>query len=256
MTSITRKTPWILCRKPNLRARLRLFCFPYAGGSETVFRGWEEHFKSDTEVCTVQLPGRGTRIKEAPITQLSSLLRVLAPALLPHLDRPFAFFGHSLGALVGFELSRQLRREYAIEPLHLFLSGRGAPQIRNDRPSIHALPEPQFLEELRALNGTPEGVLEHPDLLRLVLPILRADFAMSERYEFKAEGPLDCSISAFGGLQDHDVGLGELEAWQLQTNASFSLHMLPGDHFFVQTAKPLLLDIINRELRLLIRKAA
>ena len=256
MTSSTRKTPWILCSKPNLRARLRLFCFPYAGGSETVFRGWVEYLKPDIEVCTVQLPGRGTRIKEAPITQLSTLMRLLAPALLPHLDRPFAFFGHSLGSLVAFELARQLRREYAIEPLHLFLSGRGAPQIRHDRPAIHALPEPQFIQALRTLNGTPEGVLEHPDLLRLVIPILRADFEMSERYEFSAEAPIDSSISAFGGLQDYDVSLRQLEAWQVQTNASFSIRMFPGDHFFVHTAKVLLLDVLNKELKLLTRKAA
>jgi medium-chain acyl-[acyl-carrier-protein] hydrolase len=235
---------------------VRLFCFPYAGGGATAFRGWQEHLTPDVEVCAVQLPGRETRIKEAPVAQLSSLLRLLAPALLPHLDRPFAFFGHSLGALLSFELTRRLRREYAVEPLHLFLSGRGAPQIRDDRPMIHALPEPQFREELRALNGTPEGVLEHEELLRLVIPIIRADFAICETYQYTVEPPLNCSISAFGGLQDRDVSIEQLEAWRLQTNASFTLRMFPGDHFFVHQARPSLLDALNQELNLLARKAA
>lgn len=256
MIGTTRGTPWIVCPRPNPHARLRLFCFPYAGGGATAFRGWPEHMPPETEVCAVQLPGRETRIKEEPVAQLPSLLRVLAPALLPHLDRPFAFFGHSLGALVGFELSRRLRREYAVEPLHLFLSGRGAAQLPDQRPKLHALPEPQFREELRSLGGTPEGVLEHPELLRLVIPILRADFAICENYQYTAEPPLDCSISAFGGLRDRDVSVEMLDAWRQQTNASFTLRMFPGDHFYIHTARPALLAVLNHELELLARKAA
>ncbi len=256
MTSTTNGTPWVVCPRPNPRARLRLFCFPYAGGGATAFRSWQELLTRDAELCAVQLPGRETRIKEAPVARLSSLLRVLAPAMLPHLDRPFAFFGHSLGTLVSFELARRLRREYAVEPLQLFLSGRGAPQIPDDRRAIHALPEPEFREELRAMGGTPEGVLEHPELLRLIVPVLRADFAVCETYEYAPEPPLDCPISAFGGTEDFEVPAAHLEAWREQTNGPFRLRMFPGDHFYIHTARAALLAALNQELELLARRAA
>ena len=158
--------PWIACRKPRPQARLRLFCFPYAGGGASIFRTWPDGLPADVEVCPVQLPGRGTRLMERPFTQLSPLVEALAQALLPLLDKPFAFFGHSLGALVSFELARHLRRQYGVHPVRLFVSACRAPQIpHRDRP-IHTLPEAEFLAELRRLNGTPAEVLEHEELMR------------------------------------------------------------------------------------------
>jgi medium-chain acyl-[acyl-carrier-protein] hydrolase len=186
---------------------------------------------------------------EPPFTRLSALVQALAQDLVPLLDKPFAFFGHSMGALVGFELARQLRRDSGVQPVRLFVSADHAPQLpRRDRP-IHALPEGEFLDELRRLNGTPGVLLENAELMQIMLPILRADFAVYQTYVYSAESPLDCLISGFGGLQDHRVSQGDLEAWRDQTSVAFSLRMFPGDHFFLNTTQPLLLQVLSQELR-------
>ena len=249
MTTVTAFDSWIACRKPNPQARLRLFCLPYAGTSASVFRTWSDGLPVDVEVCPVQLPGRGTRLMETPFTQPASLVQALAQALVPLLDKPFAFFGHSLGALVGFELARQLRRQSGVQPVRLFVSADGAPQLPHRGRPIHALPEREFLVELRRLNGIPGKVLEEAELMQIMLPVLRADFAVYETYVYSTEPPLNCPISAFGGLQDHRVSRGDLEAWRDQTSGSFSLRMFPGDHFFWNTTQPLLLQILSQELR-------
>jgi medium-chain acyl-[acyl-carrier-protein] hydrolase len=249
VTTTTAFESWIAWRRPNPQARLRLFCFPYAGSGASIFRTWSDGLPPDVEVCPVQFPGRGARLMEAPFTALSPLVRALAHALAPLLDKPFGFFGHSLGALVGFELARQLRRQYCVQPVRLFVSANGAPQIpRRDRP-IHTLPEGEFVAELRRLNGTPELLLEEAEFMQIMLPILRADFAVSETYAYSSGPPLDCHISGFGGLQDHRVSHGDLEAWRDQSSVSFSLRMFPGDHFFLNAAQPLLLELLSQELR-------
>jgi medium-chain acyl-[acyl-carrier-protein] hydrolase len=248
MTTTTAFDSWIACRKPNPQARLRLFCFPYAGTGASIFRTWSDGLPADVEVCPVQFPGRGTRLMETPFTQLSPLVDALAQALVPLLDKPFAFFGHSLGALVGFELARQLRRQSGAQPVRLFVSADRAPQIPHRERPIHALPEGEFLVELRRLNGIPGKVLEEAELMQIMLPVLRADFAVYETYVHSTESPLNCPISTFGGLQDHRVSRGDLEAWRDQTSGSFSLRMFPGDHFFWNTIQPLLLEVLSQEL--------
>ena len=249
MTTATALDSWIARRKPSPQARLRLFCFPYAGGGASLFRTWSDGLPADVEVCPVQLPGRGTRLLEPPFTRLSPLIQALTEAIFPLLDKPFVFFGHSLGALISFELARHLRKEYAVNPVRLFISADRAPQIPNRDPPTHSLPEGEFLAQLRRLNGTPREVLEDEELRQIMLPLLRADFAVYETYEYSTEPPLNCPISAFGGLQDHRVSRGDLEAWRDQTNVSFSLRMFPGDHFFLNTTQPVLLRALSQELR-------
>src|SRR5208337_356763 len=196
---------WISFRKPGPKTRLRLFCFPYAGAGALIFRTWSDGLPADVEVCPVQLPGRGTRLMERPFTQLSPLTQDLAQALVPLLNMPFAFFGHSLGALVSFELARHLRSLYGMGPVRLIVSASPAPQFpHRDRP-IHSSPEKEFVEQLRRLNGTARELLEHEELMEIVLPLLRADFALYETYVYSPEAPLSCPISTFGGLQDRKV---------------------------------------------------
>jgi medium-chain acyl-[acyl-carrier-protein] hydrolase len=240
---------WIAGRKPSPLARLRLFCLPYAGGSALIFRAWSNVLPADIEVCPIQLPGRSTRLRERPFAEMSALIQVLAPALSSLLDKPFAIFGHSLGALVGFELARQLRRRYGVNPVRLFVSAGRAPQAPRRDSSIHTLPAKEFLAEVRRLNGIPMQVLEHDELMAIILPLLRADFALYDTYEYSAEPPLNCPISAFGGLQDSKISQNDLEPWHDETTAIFSLRMLSGDHFFLNTAQPLLLQMISQELR-------
>jgi medium-chain acyl-[acyl-carrier-protein] hydrolase len=185
---------------------------------------------------------------ERPFTELSLLVEVLTQAISSLLDKPFAIFGHSLGALAGFELARQLRRQYGVNPVRLLVSAARAPQIPRQGSPIHTLPAKEFLAEVRRFNGIPKEALEHEELTEVMLPLLRADFALYETYVYSAEPPLNCPISTFGGVSDSRVSQSDLEAWRDQTTASFSLRMLPGDHFFVNTTQPLLLQMISQEL--------
>lgn len=256
MISLSHGKQWVLRFRHNPQARLRLFCLPPAGGGASTFRTWWTLLPSEVEVCAIQPPGRESRLSEPPLTQLALLVQPLAQAILPYCTMPFAVFGHSLGSLVGFELARQLRRERRPGPLQLFVSGRIAPQLADLNPPIHRLPDPEFLQELRRYNGTPEEVLRHAELMQLLLPLLRADFAMHETYTYVAEEPLDCPIAAFGGMQDSQVGWDQLAAWQIQTRQPFTLHMLPGDHFFIHSARTLLLQALTQELTQLLAQHA
>jgi medium-chain acyl-[acyl-carrier-protein] hydrolase len=247
------KSRWFAHVKPNPQASLRLFCFPYAGGSALIFRKWVDALPSFVEVCPVQLPGRGNRLDEEPISCPDALVRAVAEALAPHLDKPFALFGHSMGATISFELARLLRREGAVMPQHLFISGRRAPQVPDREPPLYNLPEQELRDELHKLGGTPVEVLEHPELMEVMLPLLRADLTVAETYVCTAEPPLDCPISVFGGLQDKDVTREDLLAWAEHTTGRFTLRMLAGDHFFLNTAQPLLLRTLSQELYQLLR---
>jgi len=246
---------WVIRSKPNPQAVLRLFCFPYAGSSAIIFRPWTD-LPAAIEVCSVELPGRGTRFAETPFTRLDPLVEAIAIALLPYLDNPFAFFGHSMGALISFELARFLHIKQSLNPAHIFVSAYRAPQIPDPDPPIHTLPKSAFLEELRRLNGTPKAILENSELMQLILPILRADFAVLETYVYATGLPLNCPIAVFGGLQDSEVTSADLEAWQCQTNVAFSLQMLPGDHFFVHSERSLLLQKLSEKLSQLASVAA
>jgi medium-chain acyl-[acyl-carrier-protein] hydrolase len=197
------------------------------------------------------LPGRESRFREPPFRQLGPLIEALADNLRPLLDRPFVFFGHSLGALIGFELTRFLRRRGDALPAALFVSGRRAPERGLQEPPIHALPDDDFCDALRRFNGTPEAVLNHAELMALLLPMLRADFCLSETYNYVPEPPLPIPLVAFGGLQDPLVSRADLEAWREQTMASFQALLLPGNHFFVHTAELSLLELLTSELKAL-----
>ncbi|MBD2468769.1 thioesterase II family protein [Nostoc sp. FACHB-145] len=247
-TNISNINSWIICPKPNPQANLRLFCFPYAGGSSFIYRTWFESLPASVEVCSIELPGRGRQMKLSSYNKLEPLVDAIAFNIHPYLDKPFAFFGHSMGGLVSFELARLLRKKYNIIPSHLFISGRRAPQIPDPDAPIHNLPEPAFIKELRHLNGTPKEVLENAELMQLFLPILRSDFAVLETYIYKPEPPLECPLTVFGGLQDSRVDCSELQAWQEQTKADFNLHMFPGDHFFLHSAQSVLLEKLAKYL--------
>lgn len=241
-------TPWLVRYKASPRARLRLFCFPYAGGSAYVFRQWPQSLPDFIDVCAVQPPGRGGRLREQPFTRLDALVAAAASALIPFMDMPFAFFGHSMGAMIGFELARRLRSLGAAGPKHLFVAAGRAPRLACERVITYDLPEPQFVEELRRLGGTPAEVLENEELLHLMLPLLRADFAVTQTYSYAEGPPLDCPLTAFGGLQDEEVKRESVAPWGEYTTASFSLHMLPGGHFFLHSSQDALLEIVAREL--------
>ncbi|SIO60275.1 Surfactin synthase thioesterase subunit [Singulisphaera sp. GP187] len=240
--------PWLVRPKPNRLANFRLFCFPFAGGGASLFRLWPDQLPEGVELCAIQLPGRETRIRE-PIHQLiGPLIDDLVEALAADLDQPFALFGHSMGALVAFELTRELRRRNLPSPQLLIASGRIAPQLRPRRRPIHTLPEPEFRKELRLLDGTPQALLDHNELMSLFSPIIRADLAVNATYIYTTEPPLPLPILALGGRTDPWVDQEELEGWRLQTSETFKSEHFPGSHFFLQTATAELLAVLSRAL--------
>lgn len=226
---------------------MRLFCIPYAGGGPSVFRAWSTRVPVHVEVCAVHLPGRETRINEPAIDDWMYLVRELSDAIAPYLDRPYALFGHSLGGLIGFELAREVRRRYGVEPVHLFISGCPAPQLR-DTDLISDLPEAEFLDRVRQMNGTPPEVMSHPELMTLIVPTLRADFSLRDTYRYRVELPLACPISAFGGMHDKEVGYDQLEGWHEHTAAHFNMRLFQGGHFFLRTAQASVLEAVTDSL--------
>jgi medium-chain acyl-[acyl-carrier-protein] hydrolase len=226
----------------------RLFCFPYAGGSAQIFRKWQRYFSPDVALCLAHLPGRAMRIGEPPFTRLKPLVRVLAEAIIPQLQLPFAFWGHSMVAMISFELARELRRQGQPVPMALFVSGRSAPQTPDPDPITFNLPEKDFIAELQRLNGTPKEVLDNPELKHLFLPILRADFEVVETYVYESDKPLACAIHAYGGLKDSHVPVNNLKAWQEQTSRECVVRMFPGDHFFIHTCSADVLNVLRKDL--------
>ncbi|HJP92470.1 MAG TPA: thioesterase domain-containing protein [Pyrinomonadaceae bacterium] len=241
-------TPWLPGYKDKPDARIRLFCFPYAGGNAGSFRAWQNLLPGFVQVSPVQPPGRGERLSEPAFKHLPDMIQVLGPSLLPFLNKPFAFFGHSMGALIVFEFTRWLRRTNNPLPIRLFISGRRAPQFPEEEPPSHDLPEPEFIERLRELNGTPHEVLDHPELMQLMIPLLRADFSVCENYQYKVEPPLTCPMTVFGGLGDVEVQREKLAPWREHTTSSFSLHIFPGDHFFIHSAQNEITRVIAQQL--------
>jgi len=239
---------WLPLAKPLRQSAVNLFCFPYSGANASIYHSWLSGLPKPLAVIPVELPGRGRRLSEPPHTRLSSLVESAAEALIPYLDHPFAFFGHSMGALLSFELARFLRDCCGRSPVHLFLSGSGAPHLPHPEQPISELPEPEFIQRLRELNGTEEAILACPELRELLLPILRADFAICETYRYLPGEPLDCPISVFGGLSDPFVGRADLEPWKVHTRAAFRVRLFPGDHFFLHTNGAQILTVFAREL--------
>ena len=214
---------------------LRLFCFPSAGGGVSLFARWQERLPAGAAVCPARLPGRESRAAEPPPPGMEPLVRELAAALEPHLASPFAFFGHSMGAAVAFELARELRRRGRPLPACLFASGARAPRFRRGHVPPPDPDEEQFLAEVRRLEGIPAEVLDNSELMALVLPVLRADAALYRRYVYSEEPPLDCPIRAYGGESDPNVTSFHLEAWREETVSSFGMRTFPGGHFYLRT---------------------
>lgn len=239
---------WVVRYQPNEQARLRLFCFSYAGGGASIFRPWVDILPVEVEVCSIQLPGREYRVGSPAYTRIAPLEEALAEAIVPYLDRPFAFFGHSMGALVSFELARLLRKKYDKHPEHLFLAAYRAPQLPNPNIKIYHLPSEVFKVVLRS-EGIAEMVLQNEELMQAMLPTLRADFELCDTYEYTEETPLACPFSLFGGLEDVRISQTDLELWPQHSSVGCSLTMLPGSHFFLHSAQDQLLAAISRELQ-------
>jgi len=237
---------WTVCPKLRPAARMRLFCFPYAGVGISAFRGWADHSDPTIEVWGVQLPGREGRLKERPFSSMDELIPPLVEALSGLLDRPYVLYGHSLGAPIAFETARAFRRSRRRPPAHLFVGASPAPQLPWPHPLMHRLAEDDFLNEIQTrYGGIPRLVMEDPELRAALVPALRADITIMETYRYRPEAPLDLGITAFAGTRDTMVTPAAITEWRHQATQAFQLEDLDGDHFFTQTVRHRLLETIR-----------
>jgi medium-chain acyl-[acyl-carrier-protein] hydrolase len=210
-----------------------LLCFPSAGAGAVSYRQWLNAFPPDVEVIPVELPGRGARAKEKPFTDVRALAHTLAPTLVSLMNQPYALFGHSLGALLAFEIACVADTV----PVHLFVSAHRAPDCRQTAHALYNLPDSALCRELAKLGGMSEILLREPDVMSLLLPSIRADLQMTETYICDAAPRvLPCPVTAYAGIGDERVPMVQMEGWGRRTDRCFRLHALDGGHFYLQRA--------------------
>jgi len=232
--------------RPDSRkdARMRLFCFPYSGGSPSMFRSWAEQLPRYVEVLAVRLPGRDMRIREAPFMEWPLLLDATEAAITPYFDKPFIFFGHSLGARIAYELTWRLQEHNKPLPKQLLVAGCRCPHISHHGRYIHSLPEKEFLECLRRMGGTPPEVLADKRLMTIFGPTIRADMKLAEVWGGTVREPVNVTIVAFAGMEDDIASADKMLGWESYSNVNFAFYTLPGNHFFINSSETLLLNLI------------
>jgi surfactin synthase thioesterase subunit len=226
----------------------RLFCFAHAGGGAGFFRLWGGALAPEIDVRPVQLPGREWRLDEPPYRRIDALVEPLRAALEPHLDRPYAMFGHSMGALVAFEVARRLGDGVRPGPSCLIVSARRAPQLVGDDRQLYRLPDDQFIAEVARLGGLPHEVLAEPELRDMLLPALRADYEAVETYRPLPGGRLRCPVVAYLGAGDPEVDRGSLTGWGDVTTGEFTVREFPGDHFYLKGDRPAVLAALRQDV--------
>ena len=231
-THIAPSGAWVKRSAGSATPRARLFCFPHAGGGASSFNGWRKLLPAGIELAAIQLPGREDRQAEAPVTEIDDLIAALLPHIEPLTGLPYLFYGHSLGAIVAFDLAREMRRRRLPMPCALIVSGRRAPQLPLSHKAHGLGPDEEFADYLRLMGATPTAILDRPHWRDRLFPTIRADLNISDLYEYADEPPLDCPIHFFAGRDDPLVSGAEWRAWAAQTAAGFALADLPGGHFF------------------------
>lgn len=228
---------------------IQLFCFPHAGGCASFYRDWVPLFGPGIDVIPVQLPGREARFLESPITSAAEVISRLLPGFLERADRTFALFGHSMGALLAFELAHALA---CVErpPYNLFVSGLAAPHLKTRlvKPALHSLPDDELIRYIGDIGGIPKDIPHLPELFRGFLPVLRADLSIYEEYKYSARDALVNPITVFGADDDPTVGVSELHAWRSLSDGETAVHLFQGDHFFLNSKPKAMFQIIESKL--------
>lgn len=239
---------WVICREPRPGARMRLFCFHHAGGSASTFAAWPNLLGNSIEMCAVQTPGRENLFTQPRHRNVNTLLTELLPRLKPWLDRPFAFFGHSLGGLVAFAAAHRIIEEARPPCELLMLSACLPPNAPRAGPGRAEAPEPELLDSMRKLGSASSSALENAELRALLLPVLRDDLAMAESFTCRHWSRLHLAIAAFGGVDDESVPPEKLELWRDYSGDGFTLRTFPGGHFYVEESRAALVRTIRERL--------
>ena len=237
---------WFKIYNANPNPKLRLFCFPYAGGSAQIFSEWSAKLPSSIDLFAIQAPGRGRRFSEPPIACLKSKMQILHKEILPYTDVPYMFIGHSNGALLAYELARELQKSGNCNLKHIVISAKRAPHLPSIKEPIHDLEQKLFIAKLKEYDFTPDEVLENDELMELFSPMLRADFSLSETHCFDKDTPLESDVSLFWGNQDEDVPLNDILAWKDLIKGKTNTVEFYDGHFFITKSQELFLQEINR----------
>jgi len=246
---MSQSSPWLPRGLPRTTDRIRLFCFPHAGAGASAYFTWHAQLAPWLSVYPIEIPGRETRFSERPFQSASALAAAVMTDLRQYLDVPFALFGHSMGALISFELARILESA-GILPAKLFVSARRAPHLPSTTTPVELLSDDQLLSDLRTLGGVPETALANLEWQQLALPLIRSDFALNDNYLWTGGALLHTDIAAMCGTNDPHVSIEQVSAWSSHTMRRFSLNVIRGDHFFVKSAPASVFEIIRRELGL------
>ncbi|MFC9927915.1 thioesterase II family protein [Streptomyces sp. NPDC127190] len=238
---------WIKRPRPLPDAQARLFCVPHGGGGPSSFARWIPELAPDVEVCLVHLPGRESRLREQPLDDMHLIAKRVAEEVGSLLDRPFAFLGHSMGAVIAYETAQLL----PTGPRHLFASASSAPHRLEDEPPVSHLPDQEFLAEVRrTYDGIPEVIWQDADLMRLMLPSIRADFAAYENYRWQQPEKLTCPVTVMGGDADPLAPVGSLGRWAELTSGDCRVQVFPGGHFFLNDERATVQRLIRESLGL------
>ncbi|WP_196137568.1 thioesterase II family protein [Aliikangiella sp. G2MR2-5] len=246
---------WFLTPQRILDPQLRVFCFPYAGGSASTYIPWAKKLPYNVELVAVQPPGRSSRILEEPYTDMNELITSLFPEFVNLTDKPYILFGHSLGSRVAFELAKKCLQEKVNLPLHFFASGSRAPFIPCREEPIYNLPDNEFVDRLRTLNGTPAEVLQNKELMELCIPLLRSDFKIADTYLANTETVIPLSASVLSGTNDIEITSEDLNAWKKVFSKIDELKYIEGDHFFIESNRDSVIDFVNSTINKTLTKS-
>jgi len=241
---------WVTCPFPQPDAALRIFCLPFAGGGATIYRDWGKLLGSTIEVCPIQLPGRESRFSEPAFTEAQALAQALSNQLQPYKDKPFVLYGHSMGALVAFELTRVLQDAGFKMPETLILGAHRAAHLPRTRETFYSLDDKTFIQKLQRFGGFPEEVLASEELMQLLMPTLKADFKLCDTYVYSDQEPLNCPIHVFSGATDREAPYDVMEAWRQHSSIGTQMHVFQAGHFFIRSDRERVMNTLKTILRL------
>ena len=236
---------WFLKSQSKTETKLRLFCFPYAGGSASVFSDWHKYLPDFVELCAIQAPGRGRRFTETPISCLKTKVALVHRELIQYTDIPYIFVGHSNGALLAYELARELQNSGNCNLAHIILSAKRPPHLPEIKPQMHDLPHSEFIRKLKEYDFTPDEILKNDELMELFSPMIRADFSLSETHQHQSKPLLDASASIFWGSRDSDVPFNDVIEWNQLISGNLDLVEFNDGHFFIDSMKSKYLAEVN-----------